>query len=111
MRVAMCAVGEYDRAAAKMGSCWLVGRSVVVEKSVVATVAYVCVCVCVPELVGAGRRVEYYYGAGRQAGRQSPSKQASRQAKQQASSERKRVREWTKGILWLGIVAQSRMCV
>jgi hypothetical protein len=46
--------------------------SVVVEKSVVATVV-ACVCLC-PELVGAGRRVEYY-AASRQAGRAQASKQ------------------------------------
>ena len=75
-----------------------VDRLVVVEKSVVATVAYVCLWQC-PELAGAGRRVEYHAAAGRQ----SPSKHAA--------SERKRGREWIKGILWLDIVARSRMCV
>lgn len=65
-----------------------------------------CVCVCVPELVGAGRRVEYYVAASRQAVPKQAGEQASKRAK-----ARQGMNEWIEGILWLGIVAQSRMYV
>jgi hypothetical protein len=60
-----CAQSEYDR---EQECCSEGVVFLVVVESVVATVAYVCLC---SELVGAGRRVEYYAA---QAGRQSPSK-------------------------------------
>lgn len=66
----------------------------------------VSVSVCVPELVGAGRRVEYYVAASRQAVPKQAGKQASKRAK-----ARQGMNEWIEGILWLGIVAQSRMYV
>ena len=65
-----------------------------------------CFCVCVPELVGAGRRVEYYVAASRQAVPKQAGEQASKRAK-----ARQGMNEWIEGILWLGIVAQSRMYV
>ena len=69
-----------------------------VEKSVVATVAWVSsVCLCG---VGGRSRVRSRKQAGMQAGK-SPIH----------ASKRERAREWIKGILWLGIVAQSRVCV
>ena len=112
MRVAMCAVCEYgDRAGMLLrGCCLLCWLVVVVEKSVVATttVAYVFLCLCAG--VG-GRRPSCRVLCGsKQAGSAQASKQAGKQASKRAKA-RQGMNEWIEGILWLGIVAQSRMCV
>jgi hypothetical protein len=66
-----CAQSEYDR---EQECCSEGVVFLMVVESVVATVAYVCLC---SELVGAGRRVEYYAAqAGRQAGRAQASESA-----------------------------------